>query len=228
MYAVVKTGGKQYRVAKDDVIKIERLAGEAGEIITLTEVLMLGDGGDVTVGAPFIDGASVAGEIVEQARGPKIIVFKKRRRQNYRRKKGHRQLLTVFKVTDILTDGEKPKAKPAKKAKVEEPKAEAAKAEKAESAKPAAAKAPKAEKPAADFKDDVSLIGGVGPKMKEKLEGYGITSLKQLAKMSDADVAKMDEALELHGRAARDEWVLQAKELIAGKPPRAKSDRDHA
>jgi large subunit ribosomal protein L21 len=228
MYAVVKTGGKQYRVAKDDVIKIERLAGEAGEIITLTEVLMLGDGGDVTVGAPFIDGASVAGEIVEQARGPKIIVFKKRRRQNYRRKKGHRQLLTVFKVTDILTDGEKPKAKPAKKAKAEEPKAEAAKPEKAESAKPAAAKAPKAEKPAADFKDDVSLIGGVGPKMKEKLEGYGITSLKQLAKMSDADVAKMDEALELHGRAARDEWVLQAKELIAGKPPRAKSDRDHA
>jgi large subunit ribosomal protein L21 len=228
MYAVVKTGGKQYRVAKDDVIKIERLAGEAGEIVTLTEVLMLGDGGDVTVGAPFIDGASVAGEIVEQARGPKIIVFKKRRRQNYRRKKGHRQLLTVFKVTDILTDGEKPKAKPAKKAKAEEPKAEAAKPEKAESAKPAAAKAPKAEKPAADFNDDVSLIGGVGPKMKEKLEGYGITSLKQLAKMSDADVAKMDEALELHGRAARDEWALQAKELIAGKPPRAKSDRDHA
>ncbi|MEX0644264.1 MAG: 50S ribosomal protein L21 [Parvularculaceae bacterium] len=230
MYAVVKTGGKQYRVAIDDVIQIERLPGEAGEIVTLNEVLMLAEGGDVTVGAPFIAGASVAGEIVEQARGDKIIVFKKRRRQNYRRKRGHRQLLTFFKVTDILTDGAMPKAR-AKKAKAEEPTTEPAKAPKAEpqkAAKAEAQKAPKAAKPAADFKDDVSLIGGVGPKMKEKLESYGVTSLKQLAAMSDADVAKMDEALELHGRAARDEWVLQAKELIAGKAPRAKSDKDHA
>ncbi|MEZ5922154.1 MAG: 50S ribosomal protein L21 [Parvularculaceae bacterium] len=210
MYAVVKTGGKQYRVAKDDVLKIERLAGEEGDIVTLDSVLMIGNGGDVTVGAPLIAGASVAAEIVEQTRGPKIIVFKKRRRQNSRRKKGHRQLLTVVRVTDILTDGAKPSAKKAEK-------------------KPAAKKAAKKEEaPAANFVDDVSLIGGVGPKLKEKLEGYGVTSLKQIAKMSDADVAKMDEALELHGRAARDEWVEQAKELVAGKPPRAKTDRDRA
>ena len=211
MYAVVKTGGKQYRVSKDDLIRIERLEGDAGEIVTLGEVLMIGDGADVTVGAPFIDGASVAGEIVEQTRGDKIIVFKKRRRQNYRRKAGHRQHLTVLKVTDILTDG----AKPAKKA--------AAK-------KPAKAKgeAPKAQEAAADFVDDVSLIGGVGPKLKEKLEGYGITSLKKIATMSEADVAKMDEALELHGRATRDAWVEQAKERVAGKPPRAKTDRARA
>jgi large subunit ribosomal protein L21 len=111
MYAVVKTGGKQYRVAKDDLIEIERLEGEAGDVVTLGEVLMLGDGKDVTIGAPVVEGASVAGEIVEQSRGPKIIVFKKRRRQNYRRKRGHRQLLTVVKVTDILTDGAKPAAK---------------------------------------------------------------------------------------------------------------------
>lgn len=115
MYAVVKTGGKQYRVAKDDIIEIERLEGEAGDAVSFGEVLMLGDGANVTIGAPFVAGASVAGEIVEQARGPKIIVFKKRRRQNYRRKKGHRQLLTVVKVTDILADGAKPaKAKKAK------------------------------------------------------------------------------------------------------------------
>ncbi|MEE2691443.1 MAG: 50S ribosomal protein L21 [Pseudomonadota bacterium] len=212
MYAVVKTGGKQYRVSKDDIIKIERLTGEAGEVVTLGEVLMIGDGADVKIGAPFIDGASVAGEIVEQTRGDKIVVFKKRRRQNYRRKAGHRQLLTVVKVTDILTDG----AKPAKKAAAKKPAKVEAKAE------------AKAEAPAADFVDDVSLIGGVGPKLKEKLEGYGITSLKQLAKMSEKDVAKMDEALELHGRATRDEWVEQAKELVAGKPPRAKSDRARA
>lgn len=205
MYVVVKTGGKQYRVAKDDVLKIERLPGEEGDIVTLEEVLMIGNGAAVTVGAPLIAGASVAAEIVEQARGPKIVIFKKRRRQNYRRKKGHRQLLTVVKITDILTDGAKPSAK------------------KAAAKKPATKKAA----PPADFNDDVSLIGGVGPKLKEKLAGYSVTSLKQLAKMSDADLAKMDEALELHGRATRDEWVEQAKELIAGKPPRAKADRAH-
>ncbi|MCA8888115.1 MAG: 50S ribosomal protein L21 [Parvularculaceae bacterium] len=206
MYAVVKTGGKQYRVSKDDLIRIERLDGDAGDVVTLGEVLMVADGGDVTVGAPLVDGASVAGEIVEQMRDKKIIVFKKRRRQNYRRKKGHRQQLTVVRITDILTNG----AKPAKKAAAKKaaPKAEAA--------------------PAADFKDDVSLIGGVGPKLKEKLEGYGVSSLKQIAEMSAADVQKMDEALELHGRAERDEWVEQAKELVAGKPPRAKTDRARA
>lgn len=219
MYAVVKTGGKQYRVSENDVIRIERLPGEAGEVVTLGEVLMIGDGGDIKVGAPFIDGASVAGEIVEQTRGDKIVIFKKRRRQNYRRKKGHRQHLTVVRVTDILTDG----AKPAKKAAAKKPaKTEAKTAE----AKPA--KAAAKETPAADFIDDVSLIGGVGPKLKEKLEGYGVTSLKEIAAMSEADVAKLDEALELHGRATRDEWVEQAKELVAGKPPRAKTDRERA
>ena len=214
MYAVVKTGGKQYRVSKDDLIRIERLDGDAGEVVTLGEVLMIGDGADVTVGAPFIDGASVAGEIVEQTRGDKIIVFKKRRRQNYRRKAGHRQMITVVKVTDILTDG----AKPAKKAAAKKP-------AKAEAKADAKAEAPKAKEPAADFIDDVSLIGGVGPVLKEKLESYGITSLKQIAKLSEKTLAKMDEELELHGRATRDEWVEQAKELIAGEPPRAKSDR---
>lgn len=208
MYAVVKTGGKQYRVAKDDVLKIEKLAGEEGDIITLGEVLMIGDGADIKLGAPLIEGASVAAEIVEQARGPKIIIFKKRRRQNYRRKKGHRQHLTVVRITDILTDGAKPSAKKAAAKKPAKKKDEAA--------------------PAADFTDDVSLIGGVGKVLKEKLETYGVTSLKQIAKMSAADVAKMDEALELHGRAERDEWVEQAKELVAGKPPRAKADRARA
>ncbi|MFZ5618290.1 MAG: 50S ribosomal protein L21 [Pseudomonadota bacterium] len=129
MYAVVKTGGKQYRVAKDDVLKIERLPGAEGDVITLDEVLMIGNGAAVTVGAPLIAGASVAAEIVEQARGPKIVIFKKRRRQNYRRKKGHRQLLTVVKITDILTDGAKPSAKKAAAKKSAAKKAAAPKAE---------------------------------------------------------------------------------------------------
>lgn len=200
MYAVVKTGGKQYRVAANDVFQIERLPGEAGDIITLDEVLMLGDGANITIGAPRVEGAAVAAEIVEQARGPKIIIFKKRRRQNYRRKKGHRQDLTILRVTEILTNGAKP------------------------SGKKAAAKKPAA-KTAAAFADDVSLIGGVGPVLKKKLADYGVSSLKEIAAMSDADVAKMDEALDLKGRATRDEWVEQAKELVAGKAPRAKTDR---
>ncbi|MDZ7627136.1 MAG: 50S ribosomal protein L21 [Parvularculaceae bacterium] len=204
MYAVVKTGGKQYRVAAGDTVQIERLPGEAGDIVTLEEVLMLGDGGNVTIGAPRVAGASVAAEIVEQARGPKIIVFKKRRRQNSRRKKGHRQDLTILRISEILTDGAKPSG-----------------------VKPAAKK-PGAKKAAASFTDDVSLIGGVGPVLKKKLAEFGVTSLKEIAAMSDADVAKMDEALDLKGRATRDEWVDQAKELVAGKPPRAKTDRARA
>ncbi|MBY0422391.1 MAG: 50S ribosomal protein L21, partial [Parvularculaceae bacterium] len=178
MYAVVKTGGKQYRVSKDDLVTIERLEGEAGDVITLDSVLMIGEGAKIEVGKPYIAGAAVAGEIVEQGRGPKIIVFKKRRRQNYRRKNGHRQLLTTLRVTEILTGG----------------------------AKPVAAKAAKPAKAVAGA-DDVSLIGGVGPKLKEKLAGYGVTRLSEIAAMSEADLAKMDEALELRGRATREEWV---------------------
>jgi large subunit ribosomal protein L21 len=225
MYAVVKTGGKQYRVAKDDVIKVEKLDGAAGDVIALDEVLMLADGDKVTIGAPRIDGASVAAEILEQARAKKVIIFKKRRRQNYRRKKGHRQHLTVLRVTDILTGGAKPKA-----AKKSAPKKAAAKAEtpKKETAKKAAPKAAAKAAPKADFIDDVSLISGVGPVLKKKLAEFGVSSLKDIAAMKKADVTKMDEALNLRGRAERDEWVEQAKELVAGKPPRAKVDQDAA
>lgn len=102
MFAVIKTGGKQYKVAKDDVITVERLTAEAGDAVELADVLMVGGDSGVTVGAPTVPGASVKAEVVDQARGDKIIVFKKKRRQNYRRKKGHRQDLTVLKVTDIV------------------------------------------------------------------------------------------------------------------------------
>ena len=96
-FAVIQTGGKQYKVAKDDVIKVERLAGEAGSEIVLDQVLLVGD----KIGAPTVAGASVTAKVVAQARGPKIIIFKKRRRQNSRRKNGHRQDLTILRITDI-------------------------------------------------------------------------------------------------------------------------------
>lgn len=102
MYAVIKTGGKQYRVAKDDVITVERLEGDAGGKIEFPEVLMVGGEGSAKVGAPFISGAKVVAELVEQTRGPKLIAFKKRRRKNSRRKKGHRQDLTTVRITEII------------------------------------------------------------------------------------------------------------------------------
>jgi large subunit ribosomal protein L21 len=111
MYAVIKTGGKQYRVAANDKILIEKLEGAAGDRVNFTEVLMVSNGGTVDIGAPFLAGATVVGEIEKQARGPHIIIFKKRRRKHYRRRNGHRQDLTAVTITEILTGGAKPSAK---------------------------------------------------------------------------------------------------------------------
>ncbi len=102
MFAVIKTGGKQYRVVANEEIIVMTLAGEAGEKITFADVLMLADGDNIQLGAPMVAGAKVIGEIVAQARGPKVIAFKKRRRKNSKRKRGHRQDLTVVRITEIL------------------------------------------------------------------------------------------------------------------------------
>jgi large subunit ribosomal protein L21 len=178
MFAVIRTGGKQYRVAAEDVIKVEKVKGDPGEIVQFGEVLVVG-GDDVTLGVPTIAGASVAAEVLEQGRGAKVIAFKKRRRKNSRRKRGHRQEFTLLRVTEILTDGAKPtvtarpKPEPKPKPVVTEPddgdepaerpapKAKAAK-------KPAAKKADKKtdKKPAkkADKKTDKPKSGGKGKK----------------------------------------------------------------
>jgi large subunit ribosomal protein L21 len=115
MYAVVKTGGKQYRVTKDQVVLVEKLDVEKGKTVELSDVLMVGSDGKVTFGAPFVSGAKVTATVVDQTRGEKIIIFKKRRRQNSRRKNGHRQHFTVLKITDIVE-----KAANKAKAKAEE------------------------------------------------------------------------------------------------------------
>jgi large subunit ribosomal protein L21 len=101
MFAVIRTGGKQYKVAANDVISVEKLGGEPGENIEFAEVLMIGEGAEVTTGTPLLAGASVAATVIEQTRAPKIVVFKKKRRKNYRRKKGHRQHQTVLRITEI-------------------------------------------------------------------------------------------------------------------------------
>lgn len=122
MFAVIRTGGKQYRVAKDDRIVVEKLLGEPGAMIELSDVLMIGDGKATTVGAPLVDKAAVFAEVLEQSRADKIIVFKKNRRKNYRRTKGHRQEQTVLRILDVSPTGTKPKA-PAKAAPKKEEKA---------------------------------------------------------------------------------------------------------
>ena len=160
MFAVIRTGGKQYRVAPNDIIEVEKIAGKPGEIVELAEVILLGGEGSPKTGSPTVAGALVAAEVIEQKRGDKIIVFKKKRRSNYRRTKGHRQALTALRITEILTDGKKPskaapKPEPKKAEKKPEPKAEAkakteakpAKKEAKPAAKKPAAKKPEAKKP---------------------------------------------------------------------------------
>lgn len=217
MFAVIKTGGKQYRVAADDEITIERLAGEAGDTVEFNEVLMVGGADAPLIGAPTVDGASVVAEIVRQARGDKIIIFKKRRRQNSRRRNGHRQDLTIVRVTDILTDGKSApkKAKKAAPKKEEAPAAEtteaAPKAEKAADAAPVALfTAPEGEP------DDLKKISGVGPVLEKKLHGLGITKYAQVAAFTEEDVARVDDALSFKGRIGREDWIGQAKVLAEG------------
>jgi large subunit ribosomal protein L21 len=142
MFAVFKTGGKQYRVAADDEVVIDKVAGDPGSIITFGEVLVLG-GDSPKVGAPTISGASVAGQVIEQGRGAKVIAFKKRRRQNSRRKRGHRQEFTRVWITEILTDGKKPSEE--KRARPKRPSKKAA-----SETPPPAAEAPEASAPAAE------------------------------------------------------------------------------
>ena len=150
MYALVRTGGKQYRVAKDDTILVERIAADEGAEVILDDIVMLGDGDKVTIGTPRVEGAAVSATIVSQTRGPKIIIFRRKRRKNHRRTQGHRQDLTLLKINAIAEDGKslKPKAAPAKKAAAKEEAAPKA------AAKEAAAKkaAPKAEAKAAPKK----------------------------------------------------------------------------
>jgi large subunit ribosomal protein L21 len=160
MFAVIKTGGKQYRVAAEDVITIEKLPSEAGASVIFDDVLMIGDGDKATIGTPLVAGASVAGEVVEQTRGDKVRIFKKKRRKHYQRTAGHRQHLTVVKITDILTDGAK-KATSKAKAPAEK------KAEKAED-KPAAKAEAKAEAPKAEAKPAKAAAKKAEPKAEAK------------------------------------------------------------
>jgi len=243
MFAVLKTGGKQYKVQSGDVLRVEKLAAHAGEKIQFNEILMIG----ATVGTPMIDDAAVQAEVIEQIKGEKVIHFVKRRRKHgSKRTKGHRQQLTLLRVTDILEKGaaksgvkvavgtgsvpasERPvsgtaAAKPAKKAAAKAAPKTAAKATTKTSAKPAAKtetkaapKAAKAAPKASAAADDLKQLSGVGPALEKKLHEAGVTTFAQIAGWSAADVTDMDEKLSFKGRIEREGWIAQAKELTKG------------
>ncbi len=216
MFAVMKTGGKQYKVATGEVFTVEKLAADAGETVQFNEVLMLG-GDKVVVGAPLVAGAGVQAEVLEQKKGPKTIHYVKRRRKHSsQRKKGHRQQVTVVRITDILASGAE---KSGVKAAVGAGTVGAAVA--AVAAKPAAkAKAPKAAPKAAKAAagaDDLKVLSGVGPALEKKLHAEGVTTFAQIAAWTDADVEAFGEKLSFKGRIEREGWVEQAKKLVAEK-----------
>ena len=279
MYAVIKTGGKQYRVAANDVIEIEKVSGKVGDWVQFAEVLMVG-GEKAEIGAPLVKGASVAAEIEDQGRADKVVIFKKRRRHNYRRKKGHRQHLTTVRITEILTGGMAPSqtAIPAlwdaAVGRVATPRpivpnglhsasrntgrsqavrfvgaaaandhaghdhdhdhdghdhaghdhGDGAKG-KAEAHKPTGTDSYRLLTAPEGAADDLGRIGGVADKTAEVLNRNGIFHFWQVAAMTDDEAAKMEKILKFPGRIRREEWREQAKELMSGMAPRAKIDQ---
>uniref|UniRef100_UPI004048F073 50S ribosomal protein L21 n=1 Tax=Gelidibacter sp. TaxID=2018083 RepID=UPI004048F073 len=202
MYAIVEIAGQQFKVEKDQKVFVHRLATEEGKSVSFDNVLLIGDGNNITLGAPAIDGAQVGAKVIKHLQGDKVIVFKKKRRKGYRKKNGHRQALTEIVIESILASG-------AKKAAKAEPKAEAKPtAKKEEAAKPAAKKA-------TATADDLKKVEGIGPKIAETLNAAGITTFAQLAK---TDAAKISEIIaDVRGNHVTDTWPAQAKLAAEGK-----------
>ena len=211
MFAVLKTGGKQYKVQAGDVLRVEKLAAVAGEKIQFNEVLMLG-GDKTVVGAPLVEGAAVQADVIDQIKGEKLIKFVKRRRKHSsKRTVGHRQKLTLVRVTDILASGAD---KSGVKAAIGAGSVSAAAVAAAPAKKAAPKKAAKAEAPAAAAgSDDLKKLSGVGPALEKKLHAAGVTSFAQIAAWGEAEIADFDEKLSFKGRIEREGWVEQAKEL---------------
>jgi large subunit ribosomal protein L21 len=244
MFAVLKTGGKQYKVSSGDVLRVERLAAAAGETIQFNEILMLG--GDAPVlGTPLVDDAAVQAEVIDEIKADKVISFVKRRRKHSsKRTRGHRQKLTLLRVTEILASGAgksgvkaavgtgsvspaalaaaapQAKAAPKKKAMA----APAPKAEAKATAAPAEAAAIEGVKPAnlltearEGGPDDLKKISGVGPKLEGLLHENGVFHFDQIAAWKSDEIAYMDDKLSFKGRIARDNWIEQAATLAAEK-----------
>ena len=201
MYAIVEIAGHQFKVEKDQRVFVNRLQTEEGKKVSFDNVLLLGDGDNVTVGAPAIDGAQVSAKVLKHLKGDKVIVFKKKRRKGYRVKNGHRQSLTEIVIESIAASGAK-KAAPKKEVKKAEPKVEVK------------AAAPKAKK-ATGKPDDLKKVEGIGPKIASTLVEAGIVTFAQLAK---TDAAKISEIIAgVRGNHVTDTWPAQAQLAADGK-----------
>ena len=219
MYAIVEMAGQQFKVAKDQKVYVHRLQTEEGKKVVFDKVLLLDDNGNVTIGAPVINGAAVEAKVVKHLRGDKVIVFHKKRRKGYRKKNGHRQSLTEIIIESIVAKGAK-KAAPAK-AKAAAPKKEqapkaAVAAKKATPKKEATPKATPAKKAPAKAKaDDLKKVEGIGPKIASKLVAAGITTFADLAKTKPAKISEI--ISEVRGNHVTDTWPAQAKLAADGK-----------
>ncbi len=217
MYAIVEIAGQQFKVAKDQKVFVNRLSTEEGKKVDFDKVLLVGDGDNITLGAPAIDGALVGAKVLRHLKGDKVIVFKKKRRKGYRVKNGHRQALSEIVIESIATSGAK-KSAPKKEAKKAEPKAAAPKKEAAPKAE--AKKAPKK----ATKSDDLKKIEGIGPKIAETLVEAGIATYAKLAK---TDAEKISEIIaDVRGSHVTDTWPKQAQMAADGKWDELKEYQD--
>ena len=241
MYAVIKTGGKQYRVEAGDVLRVEKIAADAGEKVQFNDVLMMGGEGSAKIGAPLVDGAAVQAEVIDQIKGPKTINFVRRRRKHSsKRTKGHRQQLTLLRVTDIVESGAGSTgvksavsgagllfagaaalgvAAVATAVGMSSAAAGAANAvsgpdgDEADATRPANLMDGAPEGRA----DDLKRLSGVGPKLETKLHENGVYTFAQIAEWGPAEVCWMNDKLSFKGRIEREGWVEQAKTLAAEK-----------
>ena len=246
MFAVVKTGGKQYKVQAGDILRVERLAANAGDKVQFNQILMLG-GEKPVVGSPLVAGAAVQADVIDQIKGEKIIKFVKRRRKHSsKRTRGHRQYLTLVRVTDILATGAdkskvqeavgsgsvdfkfvdsvKPKKSAELKTKTQKSPVEPVKkeAKPVKEVKPEKDKKTKKSTPAKEKKvtasvsDDLKQLSGVGPALEKKLHAAGVKSFEQIAAWSAKDVEAINEKISSKGRVEKEGWIDQAKDKLKG------------
>ena len=224
MFAVIKTGGKQYRVKQGDKLRVESLNADEGETVSLDQVLMAGDGADVAIGNPLISNASVSATVVSHGRGKKVDIVKFRRRKHYRRQMGHRQNYTELEITAIngvsagsssSSSASAPAAAPAAK-KAAPKKPEPAKSEQAASTAAAGAGDLKFLDAPNGTPDDLKKILGIGSVLEEKLNDAGVYHYSQIAEFSATDIENVNTHLNFPGRIERDEWIPQAQDLMKG------------
>ncbi|MCA0131134.1 50S ribosomal protein L21 [Winogradskyella alexanderae] len=216
MYAIVEIAGHQFKVEKDQKVFVNRLSVEEGKKVAFDNVLLIGNGNDVTLGAPAIDGAQVSAKVLKHLKGDKVIVFKKKRRKGYRVKNGHRQSLTEIIVEGITASGAK-KATPKKEEKKAEPKVATNKVETTAKAKPVAKKT-------TAKADDLKKIEGIGPKIASTLVEGGIATFVDLAKAKPEDISEIIAGV--RGNHVTDTWPQQAKLAADGKWDELKALQD--